>query len=109
VHLAFSAPKEGSNASFARGSSRRMRRIHWRLTSSSTTSRAAGDRRHHQHIHYANDNLAANAYVDPQILTDPAVYPTPAMEARLYQSREAGPALERLRTRPGRVSRRRCE
>jgi putrescine transport system substrate-binding protein len=50
-------------------------------------------------IHYANDNRAATAYVDPQILHDPAVYPTPEEMARLYPSDEVGPALERLRTR----------
>ena len=50
-------------------------------------------------IHYANDNAAADAYVDPQILADPAVYLPAAVEARLYHSEEAGPALERLRTR----------
>jgi putrescine transport system substrate-binding protein len=50
-------------------------------------------------IHYANDNQAASAYVDPRILNDPAVYPPADVEARLYQSAEAGPALERLRTR----------
>jgi len=50
-------------------------------------------------IHYGNDNQAASVYVDPQILHDPAIYPPPDVEARLYESREAGPALERLRTR----------
>ena len=50
-------------------------------------------------VHYANDNLAANAFVDPQILNDPAVYPTPEVEARLYESAEVSPALERIRTR----------
>jgi len=100
VHLAFTAPKEGSNGSFDA----------WLIPADAPHPLAA-----HRflnfileprviaaitnHIHYANDNQAANAYVDPQILNDPAVYPTPAMEARLYQSREAGPALERLRTR----------
>jgi len=100
VHLAFTAPKEGSNGSYDA----------WLIPADAPHPLAA-----HRflnfileprviaaitnHIHYANDNQAANAYVDPQILKDPAVYPTPAMEARLYQSREAGPALERLRTR----------
>jgi putrescine transport system substrate-binding protein len=100
VHLAFTAPKEGSNGSYDA----------WLIPADAPHPLAA-----HRflnfileprviaaitnHIHYANDNQAANAYVDPQILNDPAVYPTPAMEARLYQSREAGPALERLRTR----------
>ena len=50
-------------------------------------------------IHYANDKLAANAFVDPDILQDPSVYPTPAVEARLYESAEVAPALERIRTR----------
>jgi putrescine transport system substrate-binding protein len=50
-------------------------------------------------IHYANDNVAANAYVDPQILNDPAVYTPAEVRARLYQSAEVSPALERIRTR----------
>jgi putrescine transport system substrate-binding protein len=50
-------------------------------------------------IHYANDNRAANAYVHPEILSDPTIYPTPEIQARLYQSAEVAPALERLRTR----------
>jgi putrescine transport system substrate-binding protein len=37
--------------------------------------------------------------VAPEILNDPAVYPSPALRARLYQSGEAAPQLERLRTR----------
>lgn len=50
-------------------------------------------------IHYANDNKAATAYVDPRILRDPAVYPTAEEMARLYLSDEVSPALERLRNR----------
>jgi len=50
-------------------------------------------------INYANDNAAADAYVDPQIRADPVLYLSPAVEARLYHAVEAGPALERLRTR----------
>jgi putrescine transport system substrate-binding protein len=50
-------------------------------------------------IHYANDNLAANQYVDSRILNDPAVYTPPEVRARLYQSAEVSPALERIRTR----------
>jgi putrescine transport system substrate-binding protein len=37
--------------------------------------------------------------VDPRILNDPSVYPTPEVEARLYKSAEVAPALERIRTR----------
>jgi putrescine transport system substrate-binding protein len=50
-------------------------------------------------IHYGNDNLAANAYVAPEILNNPAIYPTAAMAKRLYPSREVSAATERLRTR----------
>jgi putrescine transport system substrate-binding protein len=50
-------------------------------------------------IHYANDNAASKPYVAPEILNDPAVYPPPAVEARLYIAAEASPTLERLRTR----------
>ena len=49
--------------------------------------------------HYANDNLAANQYVDPAVLNDPAVYTTPEVRSRLYPSTEVSPALERIRTR----------
>jgi putrescine transport system substrate-binding protein len=50
-------------------------------------------------IHYANDNLAANQYIDPVILNDPVVYTTPEVRSRLYPSAEVSPALERIRTR----------
>jgi putrescine transport system substrate-binding protein len=50
-------------------------------------------------IHYGNNNRAANRYVDPQILNDPTIYPTPQIAARLYQQAEANPATERMRTR----------
>jgi putrescine transport system substrate-binding protein len=50
-------------------------------------------------IHYGNDNRAADPYVDPQILHDPTIYFSPAVEARLYHAHEVGPQLERLRTR----------
>lgn len=50
-------------------------------------------------IHYGNDNVAANAFVDPAILANPAIYPTPEMEKRLYESEEVSPATERMRTR----------
>jgi putrescine transport system substrate-binding protein len=38
-------------------------------------------------------------FVDPQVLNDPAVYPTAEVQTRLYQSAEVSPALERIRTR----------
>jgi putrescine transport system substrate-binding protein len=50
-------------------------------------------------IYYANANLAANAYVRPEILRDNTLYPTPEIEARLYPSAEVDIATERIRTR----------
>jgi len=49
--------------------------------------------------HYANDNLAAAQFVDPSILNDSAIYPTPEIEKRLYHAGIVAPATERLRTR----------
>ncbi len=50
-------------------------------------------------IYYGNDNLAARPLVNPHILNDPTLYPTPAIETRLYQSAEIDAATERLMTR----------
>jgi len=50
-------------------------------------------------IYYGNDNLASRPLVNPRILSDPALYPTPAIEARLYRSDEVSAATQRLRTR----------
>ena len=50
-------------------------------------------------IFYGNDNLAARAYVNPQILADATLYPTPEIERRLYQTAEITGATERLLTR----------
>jgi spermidine/putrescine-binding protein len=48
-------------------------------------------------IHYGNDNRAADAFVQPAILANPAIYPTPTMV--LSESHEVSAATERLRTR----------
>ena len=50
-------------------------------------------------LRYGNDNLAAAPFVDPDILNNPAVYPPPALRARLYLPAELGPDYDRLRTR----------
>lgn len=50
-------------------------------------------------IYYGNDNIAARPYVNPRILDDPTLYPTPEIEKRLYRSAEVNAATERLRTR----------
>ena len=100
VHLAFTVPREGANASFDAllipsdaphplAAHRFLNYILEPRVIAAITNE----------IHYGNDNQAASAFVDPQILHDPAVYPPPDVEARLYEAREASPALERLRTR----------
>src|SRR5262252_602703 len=100
VPLAFTVPKEGANGSYDA----------WLIPADAPHPLAAHKFLNYMleprviaavtnDIHYANDNSAADAYVDPQIRADPAVYLPPAVEARLYHAAEAGAALERLRTR----------
>jgi putrescine transport system substrate-binding protein len=100
VHLAFTVPKEGANGSFDA----------WLIPADAPHPLAAHRFLNYileprviaaitNEIHYANDNRAADAYVNPQILNDATIYPTAAVETRLYTAREVGPALERLRTR----------
>jgi putrescine transport system substrate-binding protein len=100
VHLAFTVPKEGANASFDAllipidaphplAAHKFLNYILEPRVIAAITNE----------IHYGNDNRAASVYVDPQILNDPAVYPPPDVEARLYEAKEAPPTLERLRTR----------
>jgi putrescine transport system substrate-binding protein len=50
-------------------------------------------------IFYGNDNIASRPLIDPGILADGALYPTPQIEARLYRSAEVSAATERIRTR----------
>jgi len=100
VNLAFTVPREGANASFdallipvdAPHPDAAHRFLNFILE-----PRVIADITNE--IHYANDNLASTPYIDPAILHDPAIYPTPEMAARLYQSAEVSPALERIRTR----------
>ena len=100
VNLAFTVPKEGANASFdallipvdAPHPDAAHKFLNFILE-----PRVIADITNE--IHYGNDNTASRPYVDPQILNDPAIYPTPAIAARLYESAEVSPALERIRTR----------
>ncbi len=50
-------------------------------------------------IHYGNDNLAAQPLVNPDIRNDPAVYPPPAIRARLFLPSEFDAKYQRMRTR----------
>jgi putrescine transport system substrate-binding protein len=100
VNLAFTVPREGANASFDAllipADAPHPHAAH-QFLNFILEPRIIGEITNE--IHYANDNLASAPYVDPLILHDPAVYPTPEVEARLYESAEVNPALERLRTR----------
>jgi putrescine transport system substrate-binding protein len=100
VNLAFTVPKEGANASFDAllipADAPHPLAAHKFLNFILEPQVIAEIT---NEIHYANDNRAASRFVDPQILHDPTVYPTPEVMARLYEASEAGPKLERLRTR----------
>lgn len=100
VNLAFSVPREGANLSFdgwliPAGAPHPQAALEWLnyLMEPKVIAAITNE------IHYGNDNVAADAYVDPKILHDPTIYPTPRLEARLYRSKEVSPQLERLRTR----------
>jgi len=100
VPLAFTVPQEGANATYdalliptdAPHPQNALRFLNFMLEPRVIAAIT-------NEIHYGNDNRAADVYIDPQILHDPTIYPTAAIEARLYYSREVAPALERLRTR----------
>jgi putrescine transport system substrate-binding protein len=51
------------------------------------------------HVSYANPNLAATDLVDEEVRTDPGIYPSPEVRARLVVSEVPPPAIQRLRTR----------
>jgi putrescine transport system substrate-binding protein len=47
--------------------------------------------------HYANANLAANKFVDPAILADPAVYPDNEVKKRLWTQKSVSKEVEQAR------------
>ena len=48
---------------------------------------------------YANANKAADKFVDPAVLNDPAVYPDAELRKRLWTQKTLSQDLERARTR----------
>ncbi|MEY4872802.1 MAG: hypothetical protein RLZZ563_2132, partial [Pseudomonadota bacterium] len=50
-------------------------------------------------IGYANANKAANAFVDPAVLGDPAIYPDAETISRLWAPKALTPEQERALTR----------
>jgi putrescine transport system substrate-binding protein len=100
VNLAFTVPKEGANESFDAllipTGAPHPHAAHQFLNFILDPKIVAEIT---NEIHYGNDNKAADAYVNPAILNDPTIYPTAAIESRLYQAAEVNPATERIRTR----------
>ncbi|MBS0364724.1 MAG: polyamine ABC transporter substrate-binding protein [Proteobacteria bacterium] len=100
IHLAFTIPKEGANEAFdallipadAPHPLAAHRFLNF-ILEPRVIAAITND------IHYANNNLASRPFVDPQILNDPVIYLPREVEKRLYVTREADPALQRLRTR----------
>jgi putrescine transport system substrate-binding protein len=100
AHLAFTLPTEGSNITYNAllipASAPHQEAAHEFLNfilEPKVIAEITND------IHYGNDNLAARPYVDKKILDDPAVYPPPALRARLYLPAEFGADYDRARTR----------
>jgi putrescine transport system substrate-binding protein len=50
-------------------------------------------------VNYANAVAGARPWVDPAVLSDPAIYPTPEVLARLQLTYALPPKVQRLRTR----------
>ena len=100
VNLAFSVPKEGANQNFtsllipegAPHPDAAYRFINFILRPE-VIAAISND------IFYGNDNLGARPLVNPIILRDVTLYPTPDIEARLYRATEASAPTERIRTR----------
>ena len=100
VNLAFSVPKEGANQNFssmlipegAPHPEAAYQFINFMLRPQVIAEIT-------NTIYYGNDNIASRPLVDPSILEDPTLYPTPAIESRLFRADEASAATERIRTR----------
>jgi putrescine transport system substrate-binding protein len=100
VNLAFTVPKEGANETFSSllipagaphpEAAYQFVNFILRPDVIAAVSNA---------IYYGNDNIASRPLVDPRILGNETLYPTPEIEARLYRSAEIDAATERLRTR----------
>ena len=100
VNLAFSVPKEGANQNFtsllipegAPHPQAAYEFINFMLRPDVIAAIT-------NEIYYGNDNAASRSLINPTILADETLYPTPAIEARLYRADEASAATERIRTR----------
>jgi putrescine transport system substrate-binding protein len=101
IHLGYTVPKEGANAwydAFLIPKAAPHPEAAYKFLNFILDPKVIADISNE--IHYANDNLASKQYVDPVLLNDPAIYPTPEMEQRLYLALlDPSAETERLRTR----------
>jgi putrescine transport system substrate-binding protein len=100
VNLAFTVPKEGANQNFSsflipEGAPHLQAAYQFInfLLRPDVIAEITNE------IFYGNDNIASRPLINPIILNDPTLYPTPEIEARLFRSAEASAATERIRTR----------
>jgi putrescine transport system substrate-binding protein len=100
VNLAFTVPREGANITYDAllipAGARHLEAAHMFINfvlKPAVIARVTND------LHAGNNNRAANRYVDPKLLEDPTIYPSPAMQTRLYVQDEANAAIERIRSR----------
>jgi putrescine transport system substrate-binding protein len=100
INLAFTVPKEGSNENFfsllipegAPHPEAAYQFVNFILRPEVIADISNS-------IYYGNDNIASRPLVDPRILEDVTLYPTPEMESRLFKAAEVTAATERIRTR----------
>ena len=100
IKLAFTVPKEGANESFSSlliPAGAPHPEAAYEFLNFIMEPRVIAEITNE--IYYGNDNIASRPFVDPRILSDPALYPTPEMEARLYRTPEISGAVQRLMTR----------
>jgi len=100
LDLAFTIPKEGSNADYsaflipvdAPHIDEAYEFLNF-ILKPTTIAAITND------IFYGNDNRAADSLVNPAIRRNPVIYPPPELERRTFLSAEVSPATERLLTR----------
>jgi putrescine transport system substrate-binding protein len=100
VNLAFTVPKEGANQNFSSlliPEGAPHPNAAYQFINFILQPRVIAEITNE--IYYGNDNIASRPWVDPKILSDITLYPTPEIEARLFRSAEATAAIERIRTR----------
>src|SRR6202042_2412258 len=93
VNLAFTVPKEGANENFASlliPAGAPHPEAAYQFVNFILRPDVIADVSNS--IFYGNDNIASRPLVDPHILEDVTLYPTPEMESRLYKAAEASAA-----------------